>query len=128
MTLRVPTNSAVRMLKAIVNHTAPEDLVLKLFTNDGVMPSTEASGFGYAPRSLSGRSWQFVEGEPSHASHPEETFTFTGNLGQVYGYFLVQEISGEVLWSERFTDGPYNIVNNGDKIRIVPRFELSQAE
>lgn len=125
MTLLVPNQSAVRMLKAIVNHTMPEDLVLKLFTNDDVTPHTEASGFGYAPITLSRRSWQFVEGEPSYAIHPEETFTFTGDLGNVYGYFIAQDLSGILMWTERFADGPYAIVNNGDKIRIVPRLELS---
>lgn len=132
MTLLVPNNGEARMLKAIVNHTAPENPVLKLYTNN-ITPAetdtagtyTEASGFGYAAITLTGASWTITEGAPSDASYAQQTFTFTGNLGNVYGYFIVQATSGIVLWSERFSDGPYSISNNGDQIKITPRIELS---
>lgn len=131
MTLLVPNNGEARMLKAVVNHTAPENLVLKLFTNN-VTPGetdtagtyTEASGNGYAAITLTGSSWTITEGAPSDASYAQQTFTFTGNLGNVYGYFIVQVTSGLLMWAERFTDGPYAIVNNGDQIKITPKITL----
>jgi hypothetical protein len=131
MTLLVPNAGEARMLKAVVNHTAPENLVLKLFTNN-VTPGetdtagtyTEASGNGYAAITLTGSSWTITEGAPSDASYAQQTFTFTGNLGNVYGYFIVQASSGILLWAEKFSDGPYNIVNNGDQIRITPKITL----
>jgi hypothetical protein len=43
----------------------------------------------------------------------------------VYGYFVVQTTSGILLWAERFSDGPYPIANNGDQIKVTPRFELA---
>ena len=131
MTLLVPNVGEARMLKAVVNHTVPQDLVLKLFTNN-VTPGetdtagtyTEASGNGYAAITLTGSSWTITEGAPSDASYAQQTFTFTGNLGNVYGYFIVQASSGILLWAEKFSDGPYNIVNNGDQIKITPKITL----
>lgn len=128
MALVVPNVGEGRMLKAIVNHTAPENLVLKLYTNN-VTPGetdtagtyTEAAGFGYAPITLTGSSWSVVEGTPSEVSYAQQTFTFTGALGNVYGYFVVQVTSGILMWAERFSDAPNNVANNGDQIKVTPK-------
>jgi hypothetical protein len=131
MTLLVPNNGEGDMLKAIVNHTAAENLVLRLFTNnvtpgetDTAATYTEASGNGYAAITLTGSSWTITEGAPGDASYAQQTFTFTGALGNVYGYFLTRATSGRIAWAEKFTDGPYNVVNNGDQIKITPKITL----
>jgi len=116
------------MLEAFVNKTAGQNLRLKLFTNN-VTPAegdteatyTEASGFGYADVLLSGASWTVAAGAPSDASFAQQIFTFTGALGNVYGYYYTQTTSGKAVGAERFTDGPYNIQNNGDQIKITPK-------
>lgn len=132
MTLLVPNVGEGRMLKAIVNHTAPENLVLKLYTSnttpaetDTAATYTEASGNGYSSVTLTGASWTITEGAPSYAQYAQQTFTFTGALGNVYGLFLIQTTSTILMWAERFTDGPYNIQNNGDQIKITPYIELA---
>ena len=116
------------MLEALVNKTAPQSLVLKLFTNDKTPAEgdaagayTEASGNGYASVALTPASWTTAAGAPSQVEYPQVTFTFTGALGSVYGYFIVQTTSGLLVAAERFSDGPYVIVNNGDQIKITPR-------
>lgn len=132
MALVVPNAGEGRMLKALINHTAPENQVLKLYTNnitpgesDTAGTYTEASGNGYAAANLTGSSWTLTEGDPSFIAYAQQTFTFTGALGNVYGYFIIQTTSTIILWAERFSDGPYNVVNNGDQIKITPRFELA---
>ena len=132
MTLLVPDVGEGRMLRAIVNNTAPENLVLRLYTNN-ITPAetdtagtyTEATGSGYASITLTGASWSFTQGAPSYASYAEQTFTFSGALGNVYGYYLTQLTSGILMWSERFPSAPYNIVNNGDNIKVTPYLELA---
>ncbi len=131
MTLKVPNASEQTMLENILNITAPQDLVLKLYTNnvtpgdaDVVGDYTEAAGNGYADIDLDSGDWTITPGNPSSAEQPQQTFTFTGNLGNVYGYFIVEAVSGKLKWAERFTDGPYNIVNNGDQIKVTPKFTL----
>lgn len=123
------------MLGAIVNYAPAEDLILKLFTSntkprkgDDIMRYTEAAGFGYEPVMLAGEDWSIAEGPPSRAEYPEQTFTFGGPLGKVYGYFVVQEGSGIMLWAERFTDGPYQIVYAGSEVKVVPALELSRPQ
>lgn len=130
--LVLPQHGEGDLLAYAVNKAAPQDLVLRLFTND-LTPGntdtaasyTEASGNGYAAVTLTGANWTVTEGTTSEAAYPEQVFTFTGALGNVYGYFLTRAISGKLAWAERFTDGPYGIVNNGDQIKVNPKFTLS---
>jgi hypothetical protein len=51
--------------------------------------------------------------------YSQQTWTFTGALGNVYGYYTTRASSGDLVYAERFTDGPYNIVNNGDQIKLA---------
>lgn len=131
MPLLVPNPSETTMLEAILNKVAPQNLVLRLFTNN-VTPGesdlaatyTEAAGNGYAAQTLTAASWTVVEGAPTEATHPEVTFSFTGALGNVYGYYVTQAGSGKLMWAERFTGAPFNIANNGDQIRVTPKLTL----
>jgi hypothetical protein len=114
-------------LEAIVNKTPAQNLVLKLFKND-VTPGetdteatyTEADFTGYAAITLTGSSW----GAASNGtiSYAQQTFTSSaGSQNQdVYGYYLVQATSGKLVYAERFPDGPYNIANSGDDIKVTP--------
>lgn len=126
MALLVPSAAEDVMFQNILNITAPQTLKLKLYTNnytpvEGSTEAnfTEAAGNGYADVSLTPGNWVITPGNPSSADYPQVTFTFTGNLGNVYGYYVVQTTSGKIMWAELFTDGPYNIVNNGDQIKIT---------
>lgn len=131
MSLLAPSAGSSLMLQALVNKTAPQDLKLKLFSNnhtpanaDTAGSYTEASGFGYAAITLTGASWAVTAGNPSSITYATQTFTFTGALGNVYGYFLVQSASGIIEWAELFTGGPYLIQNNGDQITVTPLITL----
>jgi hypothetical protein len=136
MTLRVPNVGEAIMLKAIVNHTAPQNLVLKLYSSNTTPADTDTAGAyteatftGYSAKTLTGGSWTVVEGNPSEASYAQQIYTSTaGSQNQsIYGYFVVQTSSGSLMWAERFSDGPYTIVNNGDEIRITPKLTLQDT-
>ena len=128
MALLFPNNGEGDALQYLVNRAAPENLILRLYTSnttpaetDTDATYTEATGFGYAALTLTGASWGAPsEGAPSSIAYAQQTFTFTGALGNVYGYYLTRATSGRIAFSERFSDGPYNIVNNGDQIKITP--------
>ena len=114
-----------------LNKTASQDLVLRLYTSnttpaegDTDSTYTEASGSGYSAANLTAASWTVTGGSPTTAAYPEITFTFTGALGNVYGYYVTQTSSGILMWAERFTSGPFNIQNNGDQIKITPQITL----
>jgi hypothetical protein len=134
MPLLVPDVGEGRMLKAVVNHTAPENLVLRLYSSnttpaetDTHTTYTEATFTGYSAATLTGASWSITEGAPSYASYAQQTFTSTSAQAtqNIYGYILRQTTSGILMWAERFSDGPYPITNNGDAIRVTPYIELA---
>lgn len=127
MALEVPSGAESIIMQYVVNKASPQDLKLCLFTNnhtpvegDDISAYTEASGNGYAEIALTGASWTISGSAPTQAAYAQQTFTFTGALGNVYGYYLKRTTGGELMWAEKFTDGPYNIANNGDTIKITP--------
>lgn len=132
MALLVQNNGEAVALSLLVNKvTTPENLVLRLYTSnttpaetDTAGTYTEASGNGYTAITLTGATWTVTPGAPTEAAYPEQTFTFTGNLGNVYGYFMTRVTSGDLIYSERFTDGPYNIAGNGYQIKVTPKITM----
>lgn len=80
---------------------------------------TEPSGNNYSRQTLARGSWTVTD---DLASFAQQTFAATGAWGNVYGYFIAtsSDGSGKLLFVEQFTNGPYNIQNNGDEIRVTP--------
>lgn len=117
------------MLEAAVNKTAPQDLQLRLFENNYVpvkgtteLNVTEATFTGYAPITLTPASWSTVVGAPTASSFAQQTFLSTAvQAKSVYGYYLVQAVSGKLIAAERFSDGPYLITQIGDPVKVTPR-------
>jgi hypothetical protein len=121
-------------LQNLVNNTAPQTLVLKLYTNnqtptelDTSSNYTELSGYGYTSTTLVPGNFTFAEGDPTTATYPQITYTFTGAAGYIYGYFVVQQNSGILMFANRFTNAPIQISNNGDQIRVTLTIQLANA-
>lgn len=127
------TNAAeVIALKNFVNNTAPESLVLRLYSNnrtpnklDVVGDYTEVDGNGYAAVTLDPANFSFSSGDPSSATYPQVTYLFTGNAGNVYGYYVTRATTGDLLFANRFSNAPINIANNGDEIRVTLSITLN---
>jgi hypothetical protein len=126
MTLRMPNEGEVQSLAIELGQDGQETLSLCLFTNnvtpadtDTLSTYTEASGYGYAAIDLTPANWTITAGSPTEAVYPQQTFTFTGALGDVYGYFVKYKTSGILRHAERFTDGPYSVTLDGDTIKIT---------
>lgn len=127
MPLVFPDQGENIALEAIVNKTAPQNLVLKLYKND-ITPGesdteatyTEADFTGYSAITLIGSSWGAASG--GSIAYPQQTFTSSANqtAQSIYGYYLVQATSGKLVYAERFSNGPYTIANNGDAIKVTP--------
>lgn len=119
-------------LKNYVNNTAPESLVLHLYSNnitpaktDVVGDYTEVSGNGYSSVTLNPASFTFSSGDPTTAAYPQVTFTFTGEAGNVYGYYVTRASSGDLQFANKFSNAPIYIANNGDEIRITLTITLN---
>lgn len=109
-----------RVLNILFEATAVENYELRLFTVPTIAPVetevftdfTEPSGNGYAAITLTrGTDWGVAA---DLATAVQKTFTASGgNWGNTYGYFIVVPSSHEVIFSELFSDGPYNVVDGG---------------
>jgi hypothetical protein len=131
MALIVPDAAEAVMLGYILNQNNPQDLTVRLYSNNvtpseasAVIDFTEVVGGGYAAVPLTAGSWGIVTGDPSTASYPQITWTFTGAVGNVYGIFVTRDTAGDLMWAELFTNGPYNITTNGDQIKVTLRLTL----
>lgn len=129
MALLVPNTGEVIALEALVNKTAPQNLVLRLYENnytpteaDTAASYTEATFTGYSALTLTGSSWGAASpGAPSSIAYAQQTFTSSASQSKlVYGYYLTQASSGTLVYAERFSDGPYAITNNGDQVKVTP--------
>lgn len=135
MAILVPNAAELVQIKNLLNHTAPQDQSLKLFTNNYTPVAAsvagdfaEASGGGYAAKSLTGTSWTVATNGSgqAEATYAAQTFTFTGALSgsaSIYGYFVVQSSSGTIMWAERLAN-TFTPANNGDALTINPKFQL----
>ena len=130
MTIVVPNAGEVYALEAFVNRTTAQNHVLKLYKSNTTPAETDTAGTyteadftGYASATLTGASWGAGSaGAPSSIAYAQQTFTSSagGQNQNVYGYFHVRVTGGELYYAERFSDGPYVIVNNGDAIKVTP--------
>ena len=122
-----------RILNILLGATAVDaTLYLGLYTNTtepaetaNLAAITEPSGNGYARISLSrGANWT-ISGDL--ATYLEQTFTATGVWGNVYGYFIAtsSDGTGKLLFVEQFSNGPYNVQNNGDAIKVTPKIRAA---
>jgi len=130
VTIQISSDGAENILKYVTGVvTATETLKLKLYSNNvtpGALTTltdfTEVTGGGYVEKSLSASNWT-VTGNT--ATTTPQLFTFTGNVGQIYGYYLVGATSNELIASERFTSGPFNISTNGDTITVTATISIA---
>jgi len=91
---------------------------LRLFTNnvtpadtDTVSTYTECTASGYAPISLTGGTWTYTT-QGNEADYATQTFTLTSSA-TVYGYYVTDSAGTTLIFSEAFSNGPYNIPANG---------------
>lgn len=131
MAINVPDVGENLALEMIVNKTAPQNLVLKLYSNN-ITPSdtdtagtyTECTFTGYAAITLTGASWGAASG--GSIAYAQQTFTCSGAGSEnVYGYYVVQVSSGTLLYSERGTGVPFVITTIGDNVKITPTITAS---
>jgi len=116
-----------RILNILLGATAVDsNLYLGLYTNetepaetDALAQITEPSENGYARKTLARGSWDI---SADLASFAQQTFAATGAWGNVYGYFIAtsSDGTGKLMFVEQFTNGPYNVQNNGDEIKVTP--------
>ena len=112
-----------------------DDFVLRLYVNDytpdaSMIPSSflEASGGGYAAKTLSHGVAAIQGGPPPQAVYPNQVFTFTGALTTnptVYGYYVTNIAGTKTYWAARL-DTPQTPATNGDNITIPAAMQFGR--
>ena len=139
MALVLADVGADTILNAFFNNAWPaggKNLTIKFFTNDYTPVDTsitgsftEASGGGYAAKTLSNGSWTVnAANDPSDAVYAEQTWTFTGPLiggASIYGYYIL-DADDVLVWAERLP-AAFTPANNGDVLKITPKFQMSKG-
>lgn len=133
MALLVPNVGETELLSRMLNKSATGDVVLRLYTNsktpaeaDTVASYTEASGSGYAAKTLTGASWTVADigGGVIEASYAQQSFDLSGAM-TCYGYYVTNGAGTTLLWAELFTDGPYVIPAGGGSVRVTAKIQLA---
>jgi hypothetical protein len=125
MALLVPNVGETELLSRMLNKSTTGDVKIHLYSDD-VTPAEGDTVSSYtlitdpAAISLTGSSWSVTDGTASYA---QQTFTFSGSA-TAYGYVVTDAAGTTLLWSERFTDGPYTIPAGGGTIKITPTISL----
>jgi len=130
MALLVPNEGELQMMKIVLNNETQEDLKLDLFTNDytpvegSVLTDfTLAAGGGYGAKTLSKGSWSCATlvGVTS-AQYSQQTWLFTADVGDCYGYVIHGATSGKVFWAQKWTSAESTY--NGKEIKMTPYIEF----
>ena len=93
----------------------------------GTFTTVELTGVSlYAPITLTYASWGITQGTDSvyTATYPEVTFSFGAGIN-VYGYYISDYGTSNLLWCERFAGAPFTMPTSGGTIAILPKLTLN---
>jgi hypothetical protein len=139
MALTLADTGATAILESYLNKSEPSggnNLTLKLYCND-VTPLdthtpanfTEATGGGYAAKTLSAASWTVqTTGGIVEGVYADQTFTFTGPLTtntDVYGYYVV-DADNSLVWAEK-RGATFTPTESGDNLTVRPKIQMSKG-
>ena len=115
-------------LSTMVGKHKPENLILKLFTND-IVPKpnrqqdqfTEATPLTYRYALISPDMWEIkkikIDEEETMTLSCNIKFEFSGWANDIYGYYAIGETSGILKFYSRF-DESYSISTEGGSITV----------
>lgn len=135
----IPRTSRATLLAMLLNKTVAEELDLHVYKNDytpnddtELADFIEANFAGYAAEQLDSAVYAITVPGPGTsipASAEYDDIEFASSAEQAannnYGYYVTRRITGDLLWCERFSDGPYTIATADNKFTINPRFRLA---
>lgn len=119
-----PTTLYVGLFTSQTATTVPGSTAV-LATATGV---TEASGSGYARQSIASGSWaaQSAATGGRKTVGPQVTFTASGALGPINGFFIASASSaGIAIFYTNFDDGVAVTLQSGDSLRVTPTWQIN---
>ncbi len=114
-----PPTGGNRRLRLFSSNTTPTAATI-------IGELTETTIAGYSAITLTGTSWSTTTtAGVGLAFYSQQTFTFTTEA-TLYGYYVTTaDVSPQLIWVERFTDGPYELASGGGNVGVTPRIKLN---
>lgn len=135
MALKVPNAREVELITVFLTPA----LTLKLYSNDKTPADgdiaanyTEVAGGGYVNKPLTFANWGITGGAPTIALYnATQQWVFTGPTdapSTIYGYYVIETVSGVLKWAQRFAAGvvPFTPIA-GSVIRVTPRITMEST-
>jgi hypothetical protein len=132
MTYILPSEGRRSILNASFRVGTPENLLLKLYSNDYDVALASSSadfvevvGGGYSAQVLDRSHWGpavTVNDVSTITYDPAVTFVFT-NAIKVVGYYVVGATTGTLWWAERLYPSDGRLFYIGDHLQVIPKFE-----
>lgn len=126
MSLLIPDVAEVEMLTRILKNV--NNQTLKLYVNDKTPAEgdtaasyTEMSTHSYVAKALDKTLWTVATNAGvTSGTYAQQSWTFTAAASvTVYGYFVVDAITGVIMWAERFTY-PQVVTGADTPIKLTP--------
>lgn len=88
---------------------------------------TVATFTGYGGAILGSGVAATTVGGKAYVPFTQRTFSVSANGGpsnSIYGYYIYNSGTGQLLFAERFAAGPYTMANLGDTLKLTPTLTL----
>ena len=133
MGLVVPDEGEIELLrKMLIDLTDTEAYSLRLYQNNYAPSSsttatdfTEADFDGYAPITFNRTDWATPTIDiysEANTTAPQQAWTCGTFTNTIWGYYVLGNTSGKVLWAEKFAAS--RILNNNTVLHVTPNFTL----
>lgn len=128
----MPTEGEKAFVDMALSDASPNSQVLRLYSNNYTPgPSSTSTDFtettvgGYSAITLTRATWNAATdvGGATRKTYPEQTWSFTGT-DTIYGWYIEETTTGDVLFAEKFTGGGITVFN-GDQFKITPSVGIS---
>lgn len=137
MALKIPNASEALLLSFMLGKASPgTNWTLRLYVNDrspaagdalNASDYTEMTTQNYAAKTLTPASWTITTPGPhALAAYAAQTFTFNGSGGDtvVYGYYITDSTSNQLVLAERFASPPTVPNTLGGTLEVTPQIQF----
>lgn len=132
MSIVVPSVAAMACLDALLEEI---ETWVHLYTNDAdlgpdttLADLTQADWPDYEPQEATG--WTPALWQTDHAESESDplvwTYGFNPDSTDVYGYYVTDRRTGDLLWVEANPNGPITLTEPTDEVQVLPRLTLRQ--
>lgn len=116
----LPFTGEELLMNYITGNATVDNFVAHLYSNartpskdDTVAEYTEVASGGYAEEEITPGDWTVDYSSGTTTMEATVTFTFTGAVAQIYGFYITNNARTVLFHAEEFSDAPVSIGGGG---------------